>query len=208
MSSATRLADSCPETLYGAVRSRTAKASSQPLPVVAGPEHDKRPANQVVFIDGSKRSTVLASVTIVAHHEDMVVGDHLRRDIWTTTTRSPVSLVEVRLVENLWSIAAWLGDPHDTPSHLNGLARQSDNTLDQIAFGSPGDLVQYDDVAAVWVVQPIRQLVDKDAVASVERRRHRLAFDDEMGEDKATDDEGDKQGDGDYHNPVEERTRT
>ena len=29
-----------------------------------------------------------------------------------------------------------------------------------------------------------------------------------MGEDKATDDEGDKQGDGDDHNPVEERTRS
>ena len=69
MSSATRLADSCPDTLNGTVRRRTAKASSQPLPVVAGPEHDKRAANQVVFIDRSKRSTVLASATIVAHHE-------------------------------------------------------------------------------------------------------------------------------------------
>jgi len=203
-----RLADSCPETLNGSVRRRTAKASSQPLPVVARPEHDKRAANQVIFIDGPKGSTVLASATIVAHDEDMVVGDHLRRDIWTTSARSPISLVQVRLVENLWSIAAWLGDPHDTPGHLNGLARQSDDSLDQVALGSPGDLVQYDNVATVWVVQPIRQLVDKDAVARVERGRHRLAFDDEVGEDKATDDEGDKQGDGDDHNPVEERTRT
>jgi hypothetical protein len=63
-----------------------------------------------------------------------------------------------------------------------GLAGQADHPLDQIAFGRSGDLVQDDDVTPVGVVETVRELVDEHPVVGVERRVHRLALDDEVGD--------------------------
>jgi hypothetical protein len=138
----------------------------------------------------------------------MVVGDHLRCDIWTTGTRGSIGFIQIGLVKNLWSITALLGDPHNTPGHLDSLARQADDAFDQIALRRPGDLVKHYDIATVWVVQPIRQFVDKHTIARLKRCRHRLAFNHKVGENKATDNEGNKQRDSDDRNPVKEGPRT
>jgi hypothetical protein len=138
----------------------------------------------------------------------MVVGDHLRCDIWTTGTRGPIGFIQIGLVENLWSITTLLGDPHNAPGHLDGLTGQPNHAFDQIAFRGPGYLVQHYDIATVWVVQPIRQFVNKYAIARLKRCRHRLTFNHKVGENKATDNEGNKQRDSDDRNPVKEGPRT
>ena len=69
---------------------------------------------------------------------------------------------------------------------------------------APCELVEHDDVAAVGVVQPVRELVDEHPVAVVQRRRHRRAVDDEVGEHERAHQERHEQGDADDDDPVEE----
>ena len=57
------------------------------------------------------------------------------------------------------------------------------------------ELVEHDDVAAVRVVQPVRELVDEDPVAVVQGRRHRRAVDDEVGQHERAHEERHEQGD-------------
>ena len=69
-----------------------------------------------------------------------------------------------------------------TVADLDLLALEGDHALDQVALGLATDLVQHDDVAAIRVVQTVRELVDEHPVAGVQRGEHRVAVDDEVGE--------------------------
>ena len=82
---------------------------------------------------------------------------------------------------------------------------QRDHALDEVALAGAGELVQHDHVAAVRVVQAVRELVDEHPVAGVQRRQHRLALDDEVGEQERPHHDRHEQGDADDHDPVDER---
>ena len=45
----------------------------------ARPEHDERPADEVVLVDRAEGAAVLRAAAVVAHHEDVVLGDGDRR---------------------------------------------------------------------------------------------------------------------------------
>ena len=95
-------------------------------------------------------------------------------------------------------------DEHDAVAHLDRLALQGDDPLDEIALRGAVDLVEHDDVTAVGIVQPVGQLVDEHPVAVVQRVVHRVPVDDEVGEHEGAHEEGDEQRHADDDDPVDE----
>ena len=135
------------------------------------------------------RAAVLRAAAVVAHHEHVVVGHEQRLEVLPAVVEGDDLGIEVRLDQR---------PPIDLDlavRHLDGLARQRDHALDQVALGCTGDLVEHDDVTAVRVVQPVRQLVDEHPITGFERRVHRRSLDHEMGEHERAHDERHEQGD-------------
>ena len=80
---------------------------------------------------------------------------------------------------------------NSTIAVLDGLARQGDDPLDQVALlGVALDALQHHDVATARVVEAIAELVDQHPVAGVQRVEHRRAFDGELLQHIGADQQG------------------
>ena len=143
---------------------------------------------------------VLRPAAVVTHHEDVVVGHLLRPELSATATAVDHLGIEVRL-DQLGAV-----DEHDAVADLDRFALQGDDPLDQVArsVGRALELVEHDDVATIGIVQSVRQLVDEDPVAVVQRGVHRVAVDDEVREHERAHEEGDEQRHPDDDDPVDE----
>ena len=128
----------------------------------------------------------------------MVVGHDGRAVVAAAVAGRDDLRVEVRL-EQLDVV-----DQHDAVAHLDRLALEGDDPLDQVTLRRPIDLVEDDDVPTIRIVEPVGELVDEHPVAVVKGEVHRVAIDHEVGEHECAHEEGDEQRHADDDDPVDE----
>jgi hypothetical protein len=149
------------------------------------------------FLRDLRRNGCLKVVAVVPHDEHLVVP----HDGGCERARFR-PLLDIGLVQRV------AVDQHLAVAHLDGLAGQGDDPLDEIldaVVGLVGRPLEHHHVAPVHVVQLVAELVDEDPVALLQRRHHRLRRDVEGGEEEGADDEGDDQRAADDGDPFDDR---
>jgi len=140
----------------------------------------------------------LRTGSIIAHDEYCSLRDKNRAEISPTVTRCYDRWVKVRLNEKLAT------NPYLTTPHFNFFATDRNNPLDEIALGRATYLMKDDDIAAIWVMEAVRDLVHKHSVTGFERRVHRRSFNDTVSEQKRSNSKGNDQSNDHYKSPVKE----
>ena len=153
--------------------------SYRPAPVADGPDDDEGPADEVVVGDlADGVAAVLRSSRgcrpsrtrgpVGRRCRPKVAAARRRRDDLGSRYGSSSTLPSIVSTQFASSIVS-PGRP------ITRLIRSRSCALDRL---------EHDDVAAAWVVQPVAELVDQDAVAVVQRGQHRRPVDREVLDDE------------------------
>ena len=152
--------------------------------------------------DGAEVAAVEAAAAVVAHHEEHAVGHGDRAvavGVDDVLRRVGALLVDVGLVEPL------AVDEHRAVLEDQRVAGQADDPLDQVldlGVGLAGRPLEDDDVAAVDVVELVRQLVDQHPITDVEGVHHRRRRDLVGLEQERPDEQRDDQRAADDQDPL------
>ena len=179
--------------------------SMQQANTVQWPESEHCFTDNSVAVQGSPKSAVMGIVPIIAHHQIFTRGNRVRllqidfREFAQKVELDIVWLGQIGLVllapvqvKCAGSGAVQWVSPLNLD--LNCVAGHGDQSFDEVLFiiSSLRRRFEYDNISSMRLLEAVDELVDQDMITDLQRRNHRLRWNEECLDEKRPNDQENK----------------